>query len=292
VSATAPDRSSVHASSVTQAVERICRVMVRLPDEAMDRPWAWRMYDEEGLRFALLMTHHELRDLAVRLAAARAGSTPGESERIRAQYHEAYRDLTGLMHRVRDDELDREPAPEQWPVRQVIRHMIGALYGFSAVVQLATDAHGRGEPLREPTDDEFARAKGMPAPQDRIASGDREDVANALFAAHRRALGAMALVPDEQLGQPALFWDGEMPLRFRLHRFEAHLRQHTIQVEKTLLGIGHPATEAERLVRLVHVALAGVESLAADGVCEDERAAVARIFAERGEAVAAVPRDP
>lgn len=283
MSATAPGPSAVRASSVTQAVEQLCRVMVRLPDEAMDRPWAWRMYDEEGLRFALLMTQHELRDLAVRLAAARdrGGSAPGESERIRAQYHEAYRDLTGLMHRVRDDELDREPAPEQWPLRQVIRHMIGALYGFSAVVQLATDAHARGEPLREPSDEEFARAKAMPAPQERIASGDREDVANALFAAHRRALGAMGLVRDAQLERPALFWDGEMPLRFRLHRFEAHLRQHTIQVEKTLLGIGHPATEAERLVRLVHVALAGVESLASNGMCETERADAARTIAER-----------
>lgn len=256
----------------------------------MDAPWAWRMYDEEGLRFALLMTQHELRDLAVRLATARdrTGSPPAESERIRAQYHEAYRDLTGLLHRVRDDELDREPAPEQWPIRQVVRHMLGALYGFSAAVQLATEAHARGEPLREPSDEEFARARAMPAPQAQLASGGGRDVANALFAAHRRALDAMALVRDDQLERPALFWDGEMPLRFRLHRFEAHLRQHTIQVEKTLLGIGHPATEAERLVRLVHVALASVESLETDGICVDERAGVARAIAERAEAITAV----
>ncbi len=66
----------------------------------MDRPWAWGEYDSEGLRFALLMTQHELRDLAARLETERAktGRAPGESERIRAQYHEAYRDLTGLLH--------------------------------------------------------------------------------------------------------------------------------------------------------------------------------------------------
>ena len=253
----------------------------------MDAPWAWRMYDEEGLRFALLMTQHELRDLAVRLAAARdrAGSSPTQVERISAQYHEAYRDLTGLLHRVRDDELDREPAPGQWPLRQVVRHMLGAIYGFSAVVQLATEAHAKGSPLGEPSDEEFARAKAMPAPQDRLATGAAKDVANALFIAHQRALQAMALVPDDQLEMPALFWDGEMPLRFRLHRFEAHLRQHTIQVEKTLLGIGHPATEAERLVRLVHVALAGVESLSGAGLCEVESAAVASAIAERAGAI-------
>jgi hypothetical protein len=276
-------------SNIATAVERLVRAAVRLPDEAMDRPWAWRMYDEEGLRFALLMTHHELRDLAVRLAAARerAGSAPGESERIRAQYHEAYRDLTGLLHSVRDDELDREPAPEQWPIREAIRHMTGAIYGFSAVVELAMDAHERGEPLREPSDEEFARAKAQPEEQRRVA-GDPEAVANALFAAHRRALAAMRRVRDQDLERPARFWDGEMPLRFRLHRFEAHMRQHTIQLDKTMLAIGHPPTEAERLVRLVHVALASVESAALDGIGEDERRAVADRIRARAEEVEAL----
>lgn len=275
--------------TVTQAVEDLVRASVRLPDAAMDAPWAWRMYDEEGLRFALLMTQHELRDLAVRLAAARdgAGSSPTQVERISAQYHEAYRDLTGLLHRVRDDELDREPAPEHWPLRDVVRHMLGAIYGFSAVIQLAAEAHGRGAAIAEPSDEEFARAKAMPAPQGQLASGATRDVANTLFTAHQRALQAMRLVRDDQLEKPALFWDGEMPLRFRLHRFEAHLRQHTIQVEKTLLGIGHPATEAERLVRLVHVALAGVESLSREGLCEVESAAVASAIAERADTIAA-----
>lgn len=281
--------SPQRSRTVTQAVEDLVRASVRLPDAAMDEPWAWRMYDEEGLRFALLMTHHELRDLAVRLAAARDrdGPRPTEVERIGAQYHEAYRDLTGLLHRVRADELDREPAPDQWPVREVLRHMLGAIYGFGAVVQLAAEAHAKGSPLREPTDEEFARAKAMPAPQGQLAAGGTREVANALFAAHQRALQAMRLVRDDALEKPALFWDGEMPLRFRLHRFEAHMRQHTIQVEKTLLGIGHPASEAERLVRLVHVALAGVESLSREGLCDVEHAAVASAIGERADAIAA-----
>ena len=28
-----------------------------------------------------------------------------------------------------------------------------------------------------------------------------------------------------------------MPIEFRLHRFDSHLRQHTIQAEKTLAGL-------------------------------------------------------
>ncbi len=52
-------------------------------------------------------------------------------------------------------------------------------------------------------------------------------------------------------------------------------------VEKTLLGIAHPATEAERLVRLIHNALAGAESAMVDDLCEDERAKVAAVIAAR-----------
>lgn len=243
----------------------------------MDREWKWGEYDSEGLRFALLMTQHDLRDLAARFEGERAksGRVPGESERIRAQYHEAYRYLTGLLHRLREDELDREPAPEQWPVREVIRHMLGAVYGFSAVVDLAMDAHARGVAQAEPSDEEFAKAKQQPEPSDRIAAGGLRAVADALFAAHRRARAAMSRVTDADLERPALFWDGPMPLRFRLHRYEAHMRQHTIQVEKTLLAIGHPATEAERLVRLIHNALAGVESASLDGIFDAERTRIA-----------------
>lgn len=182
---------------------------------------------------------------------------------------------------MRDEELDREPAPGQWPIREALRHMVGAEYGFSAAVGLAMDAHARGEPLREPTDDEFAKAKAMPRPIAELVRGDRRAVANDVCEAHRRALTAMSRVTDRDLERPAMFWDGEMPLRFRLHRFEAHLRQHTIQVEKTLLGIGHPATEAERLVRLIHNALADVESATVGGMGEAERAQAGASIAAR-----------
>src|SRR5437867_316982 len=108
--------------TVTQAVEALVRATVELPDEAMDREWVWREYDEEGLRFALLLAQHELRDLAVRLAALRAVHGPPwtQAERILGQYHLAYRDLTGVLAGARDDDLDRPPAEREWPVREAL----------------------------------------------------------------------------------------------------------------------------------------------------------------------------
>ena len=62
--------------SVTEAVEALVRATADLPDEEMDRPWTWDAYDEEGLRFALLLAQHELRDLAVRMSALRGTPAP------------------------------------------------------------------------------------------------------------------------------------------------------------------------------------------------------------------------
>src|SRR5207245_1122845 len=81
------------------------------------------------------------------------------------------------------------------------------------------------------------------------------------FEIHRRILRELADVGDDELERPALFWDGAKPVRFRMHRFEAHLVQHAIQVDKTLVAIGCGPTEAHRLIRVLYRDLADVEVL-------------------------------
>jgi hypothetical protein len=57
------------------------------------------------------------------------------------------------------------------------------------------------------------------------------------------------------------WWEDEpYSIEFRLHRFDSHLRQHTVQVEKTLAMLGLAPNEAKRLLRLIYNALAEVES--------------------------------
>jgi hypothetical protein len=74
-----------------------------------------------------------------------------------------------------------------------------------------------------------------------------------------------------------------MPIRFRLHRFEEHLRQHTIQLDKTLAAI-RPPTEAHRLVRNIYNALADVES--SDEPAVDLRAKTAATISEHANTIA------
>jgi uncharacterized damage-inducible protein DinB len=267
--------------TVTQAVEELVRATVDLTDLDMGREWKWGDYDEEGLRFALLMTHHELRDLAVRLAARQRQLT--QVQRILAQYHQTYRDLTGVLAAVRTEELDRAPAEGEWPLRETLDHMLGAEYGFLGVSRGALERHRAGN-ATEPTEAEFKQyRRPYTKPKDAVA-GPIESIRNAFFEIHRRGLGELDDVTDAELEKTAWFWDGPMPIRFRLHRFEEHLRQHIVQLDKTLAVI-RPPTEAHRLLRNVYNALADVESASAPA--EDLRSAAARVISERATAIAA-----
>ncbi len=269
--------------TVGEAVEQLVRATVGLSDTDMGRPWAWGRYDEEGLRFALLMAHHELRDLAVRLAASRVAQ-PTQASRILTQYHEAYRDVTAVLGCARSEDLDRAPAEGEWPAREVCAHMLGAEYGFRSVCALAL-ARLRAGNATEPSDDEWngfnrPHAAERSAAIESLAAATIDGIRATFATTHGLVLQGLVDIRDEELDAPAWFWDGAMPLRFRLHRFEEHLRQHTIQLDKTLVGIGRPPTEAHRLIRNVYNALAAVESEPASA--EALRADVARKIAERG----------
>lgn len=274
-------------TTVTQAVEALIRKTVDLSDVQMGAAWKWRDYDEEGLRFALLMTHHELRDLAVRLAAARTQRT--QASGILAQYHQAYRDLSGVLAAVREEDLDRAPAEGEWPIREIAKHMLGAEYGFLTVSRFGLERRRAGKSEEPPDADidafrapfEIDRAAAV----DALATATREQLRDAFAHVHIRVLRELGDVTDAEIEAPVWFWDGPMPLRFRLHRFEEHLRQHTIQLDKTLAGIVRPPTEAHRLVRNIYNALADVETEPAPlSAARDE---AARIIAERAASLPA-----
>ena len=269
--------------TVTQAVEELVRATVHLSDEDMGREWKWRDYDDEGLRFALLLTHHELRDLAVRLAARRQ-TEPSQAQRILAQYHQTYRDLTGALAGVRTEDLDRAPAEGEWPLRETLDHVLGAEYGFLGVNRLAIERHRVGK-ADDPSEAEFKEFRMAYAQPKNAVAGPIESIRNAFFEIHRRVLRELDDVTDAELEKRATFWESKpMPIRFRLHRFEEHLRQHTIQIDKTLAVI-RPPTEAHRLVRNIYNALADVES--ANEPADDLCAQVAAPISERSAAIVA-----
>ena len=146
----------------------------------------------------------------------------------------------------------------------------------------------RAGKTEEPPEAEFDAYK-VPFVADRkvavdgLSNATIEQVRDAFAMIHIRILRELGDITDDEVEALVWFWDGAMPLRFRLHRFEEHLRQHTIQLDKTLAGIGRPPTEAHRLVRNVYNALADVET---EPATDDAlRAACAKMIEDRAAAL-------
>ena len=80
---------------------------------------------------------------------------------------------------------------------------------------------------------------------------------------HARILRELAGIGDHEIDLPSFYWEGTpISLRFRLHRFNSHMRQHTVQIDKTLANLDQAPSEARRLLRLIYAALAEAEGAA------------------------------
>ena len=78
---------------------------------------------------------------------------------------------------------------------------------------------------------------------------------------HERVLAELSGIKDAELDLPSKYWEAEThPLRLRLGRFASHMRQHTIQIEKTLPATGRPLNETRLLVRRIFNRLAAIEN--------------------------------
>ncbi len=276
-----------------EAVDRLAQLTHEFTDADLGQPWTWRAH-EEGVRFALLGTYHELRDLAVILSQIRAKIGPAvtAAQRATAQYHAAYRELQAVLVGVDDDAYDQVPAPGEWQLRYILAHIVGAERAFFTLVHYGVRRQREEQelPVQMP-EDETERVAGPRADIIEIMENQGlPEMAAYYETLHQRALDEFVRISDAELNGPSKWWEGEeYSLQYRLHRFDAHLRQHTIQAEKTLMAIDRSPNEAIRLLRLIYQALAEVESatLGAAELGGVQRRALAGQIVERAEAVVA-----
>ena len=246
------------------AVERLGRIMQASSDGDLGQPWAWGPH-AEGVRFALLGTYQELRELAVRLGQERRITAPlSTAQHALGQYHAAYRDLLALLTGVDDDLVARRPLPNEWSVRETLSHIVRAERGFFTLVHygLRRQRENSTLPERLPEGEVERLLEQADLFQNLLRDGDLHEIMSYYGALHGRILGEFAGITDQEIRGPSLWWeDIRYPMQHRLHRFDAHLRQHTAQIGMALAALGHEETEARRLLRLVYSALAEVEAL-------------------------------
>jgi hypothetical protein len=285
----------MNPNPLSQSIEQFALRLAGLPETALERPWAWQSYDSEGVRFAFFRTYEDLRDAAARVRHMRAESEQHitETQHILGQYHAAYRDLQAALLGLTAEQMVQLPAENEWPLRTVIAHMLGADLGFYVLVQNSLDHLRGGLPPAKATEEDYGRLTGMDeAAFDALMEEPADGLMNFFNQHHDRVISSFASIGAAELDGLSMYWEDEAyPLRFRLHRFDSHMRQHTVQIDKALAALGLPPDETCRLLRVIYSALADVEGalIGIDPASVPELKAAAKLIDARlAEMVASV----
>lgn len=219
-----------------------------LDEVALGRPWSFREKPMD-VRHAIYRTLEDAQEVLVDLAAR----PHPESRRILALAQRAFGDLRGLLIGLPDDLLDRAPREGEWSIGEVLRHVVAIERRYALQTRYAVE-RADGDPMRISGD-------RLPptAPAD-VPGGVGELLARIgeARAETNRWLGSLA---PAMMTRPTQWIHYDVDVRFRLHRFVAHLIEHTVQCEKTLAMLGWRLTEGRRVVRRLSALLGEIEGL-------------------------------
>jgi len=230
-----------------------------VPDAALENEWLWRGRDGADVRYGLYRQYEALEDTRARirpqLAALVAAASPARA--LVASASSARWDLHGLLASLTDPDLDRDPANGEWTLRQTLAHIVNGqrAYGwFTAWWLSRQDASADDFPTRVPED----VAAQLPA-EESDGVGSLSDIGRRFDDIVDLSAGTLGNLSDDQLAARARWAGMPVDVRFRINRWSSHLREHTIQVEKTLGFIGRPTSEVDRLLRLIAAAYGRLE---------------------------------
>jgi hypothetical protein len=295
-----PAATGAALGSFVAAVESFDRRLRAIDDDALDLFWAWESFDEEGVRFGILRTTEQVADAAVEIGARRAeaGAGPSRAERLLGRYLVSWRELWSVADRA-DTVVDIAPEEGEWSLRAILDHLVEADFGFLVTIRNGLEQLRAGvvAPRRVGSDEAWLALAEIEEGTWRAAmDGSLDDIRGFHRASRDRIVDRLAGMTDAEMEQTSPFWDGERPNRFRLGRFESHLRQHTIQAEKAVQATMGDPREVERLLRLLARATGDVEAAAirADpGLLEPILAPLATEVGNRAdELVAAIEASP
>ncbi|HYI23390.1 MAG TPA: DinB family protein [Candidatus Limnocylindrales bacterium] len=229
-----------------------------MPDEALERTWKWRERDLD-VRYGFYRQYEALADTRARIGLMLSGSAAGESagRPVVAAAAAAYWDLHGLIAPLTDEDLDRDPGHGEWTVRQTLAHIVSGQRGYGVFTAWwLSQRHTAADDLPSSPPDELEL---LVPEEEEEGIGTVEGIDARLAELIDQSAGVFGPLGADDLALRARWSSVPLDVGFRVNRWSSHIREHTIQVEKTLVFIGRPASEVDRLVRLIAAAYGRLE---------------------------------
>jgi DinB superfamily len=227
------------------------RDLLAIPEAGLTRPWGWIGGGEEEVRYGAYRAAEalELAEIDARAATSTADVAERQAARIVAPATAARWDLHGILLPLDDAILDADPGGGEWSMRLALGHTISGqrayAWGSAWWLEQALDVTAPDLPAGVP--DELWAA--LPDEATTEAVGSVEDLRARLDGILDLAIERLAGLPDDRLDLAARWSGFPVTIGFRFGRWSSHIREHTIQVEKTFAMIGHVPDEPARLVR-------------------------------------------
>lgn len=249
----APTRPLPLAPALDRARQSLNAALAELrlvSDAVLETGWPWRG-DEADVRYGLYRQYEALEDARARIGPLlrQSGDRDTPARPLVAAATAARWDLHGLLNGLDDADLDRDPGSNEWTLRQTFAHIVSVqrAYGWFTAWWLARrDRPADDFPERVPED----VATELPA-EESEAAGTLVDTRRRLDEILDLSAGVFAPLGDDELAARARWSGVAVDVRFRIGRWSSHMREHTVQVEKTVAMLGRPMSEVERLLRLI-----------------------------------------
>jgi DinB family protein len=232
-----------------------------IPDARLAEAWAWKGGSEEEIRYGFyrIAEVFELAAISAEAELRRTGPWRGLAADRIAPATAARWDLQGVLLPLDASAWDADPGGGEWTVRQTMGHVIGGQrsYGVGTAWWQAQGLAADDPDLPSPPE---AIYEVLPS-DEAEAAGTPSEVRDRLDLVLDLAAERLAGLPEDRLALAARWSGFAVDVGHRLGRWSSHLREHTIQVEKTLVMLDHQPTEVDRLVRHVLAAWGRAEAV-------------------------------
>jgi hypothetical protein len=232
-----------------------------IADASLAKPWTWKGGSEEEIRYGFYRIGEAFEragiDAGARLRAT--GADRGRAADLVAPATEARWNLQGLLISLDDALWTADPGGGEWTISQTLGHTIsGQRYYGVGLAWWQSQGFRADDPNLPPVLESIY--DGLPT-EEVEAEAPPASIRTELDVVLDRATERLAGLPEDRLALGARWSGFAVDVGFRLGRWSSHIREHTVQVEKTLAMLDQHPTEVDRLVRLILVSWGGAEAV-------------------------------